>query len=110
MSKFVFIESTDPSVSVKSSKNYDLMEQLLQEGCDVVVYLLENAVFISRQKHKNLCLSNLLKYQSLRVYVDDVSMKERGIRVEEMDDRVGVGEMDSLLDIVMEDERKAIWH
>ena len=106
MSKYLFIETRDPFEHADATQTWNLAETLAKKGNDVVFFLVQNAVFAARKGAK---VSTLTDTDAVKVHVDDISLMERGVNVESVRDGVTVSTVDTLVDLTMEDGRKAIW-
>ncbi len=106
MSKYLFIETRDPFEHKDAGQTWDLAEALAAKGNDVAFFLVQNAVFAARKGAK---VSTLTNTDVVKVYADDVSLRERGMNVEQVRDGITVSGADMLVDLTLEDGRKAIW-
>lgn len=106
MSKYLFIETRDPFEHRDATQTWNLAESLAKKGHDVAFYLVQNGVLAARKGAK---IDTLTDTKSVSVYADDVSLQERGVHVEQLLDGVTVSHVDALVDLTLEDGRKAIW-
>jgi sulfur transfer complex TusBCD TusB component (DsrH family) len=109
MSSYVFIESRDPFESPDSRFVAQTAVALKQRGNTVTVFLVQNGVFAARKKAQNSQL-RLLRNSGITVLADDFSLRERGIQKEELDPRIAQSNIDSLVDLLVHENTKAIWH
>ena len=106
MSKYLFIETRDPFEHNDATQTWNLAESLANKGHDVAFYLVQNGVLAVRMGAK---INTLTDTELVNVYADDISLRERGVSVEHMLGGVTVSSVDTLIDLTMEDGRKAIW-
>ena len=106
MSKYLFIESRDPFEHADATQTWSLAEALAKKGNDVVFFLVQNGVFAARKGAK---VSTLGDTKAVKVFVDDLSLKERGVSVEAVRQDLTVSNVDTLVDLTMEEGRKPIW-
>lgn len=110
MSHYLFIEARDPFESSDSRQLFELAGSLIQDGHDVTVYLVQNAVLASRSSASVAGLSQLLGSGQAKVLVDDYSLQERGIEVGELTTGIDISNMDQLVDLIVEGGPKVVWH
>lgn len=106
MSKYLFIETRDPFEHRDATQTWSLAESLAKKGNDVAFFLVQNAVLAAR---KGADIPTLTDTDAVSVYVDDVSLRERGMNAEMVRDGITLGSADTLVDLTLEDGRKAIW-
>lgn len=111
MARYVLIESRDPFEYGDSLYMYDLAGDLVGKGNDVTLFLIQNGVLTSRRGVKNNPLSALKKRaSSINVEADDFSLRERGIAKSAVEEGVQVSSVDNLVDLLVEDGTKVVWH
>jgi predicted peroxiredoxin len=107
MTTYVFIESRDPF----ESRDTEFIEQtaiaVKERGHTVTVFLVQNGVFAAR---KNTGRLSRLAEADVTLIADDLSLRERGIEREELEDAVREEGIDWLLDAIVRANTKAIWH
>jgi sulfur relay (sulfurtransferase) complex TusBCD TusD component (DsrE family) len=109
MGKYVLIETKGPLDG--GNWAFELGKQLRELRHDVTVYLLQDGVFAARRNFKTgEALIQGAEKSGLAVVADGVSCRQRGLVGDRVAKGVGVGDMDALLDLVMERSDKAIWH
>ena len=108
MSKYLLIESRDPHESGDVARFYDLARQLTAGGQDVTLLLLQNAVLAARRGYTLASLPRSEK--GFRVLADDFSLRERGISHAHLQAGIEVVDADRTVDLIMEDDRRVIWH
>lgn len=106
MSKYLFIETRDPFEHTDATQTWNLATSLAEKGHDVAFSLVQNGVFAARPGAK---ITTLDDTSAVSVYADDISLKERGINGESLRDGVALSNVDALVDLTLEDGRKAIW-
>ncbi|MFK7827655.1 MAG: DsrE family protein [Oligoflexales bacterium] len=110
MSKYLFIESKDPFESSDTIQTYGLIKELHSQGHELALFLVQNGVFCSRKNARESLFSQLLVQEKISVFADDFALEERGIEEGEIFSQIKVAPMETLVDLLMEDGRKAIWH
>jgi sulfur relay protein TusB/DsrH len=109
MGSYVLVETRDPFQSGGVQQMYDLATGLADQGDDVTVFLAQNGVLAARRAATTGDrIADLAR--RAKVVADDFSLRERGIRADDLAAGVGEGSMEALVDLVMEDGRKVIWH
>lgn len=111
--KYLLIESRDPFDHADVPYFFKVAKDLTENGDDVVLYLVQNAVLSLRKNARPSAIFDWLGERSrtgVKILADDFSLRERGIRKEELIDGIQVSNMDALVDFLMEEKRKAIWH
>jgi len=107
MSRYVFIESRDPF----ESRDTDFVEEtaisVKERGHDVTVFLVQNGVFAAREKTRRL---GRLAEAGVTLLADDLSLRERGIKSEELAPRIQESGIDALVSAITSEKTKAIWH
>jgi hypothetical protein len=109
MTRYVFIESADPFASGDTHFVAAQAVALKQRGKEVVVFLVQNGVLAARQNAGGSLLS-LLTRAGVCLLADDFSLRERGIRAEEVRAGVSPSPIESLVDILVQENTKALWH
>lgn len=109
MGNYLLVETRDPFDSADVAGMYDLADGLAENGDDVTVFLVQNGVLAARSASVAGTRVAQLASRS-RVLADDFSLRERGIRDEELAKGIEPTSIDSLIDLAMEDGRKIIWH
>lgn len=109
MSRYVLIETKSPLNGGVYA--FDLGRQLREFQHDVTIYLLQDAVFAARRRFEaGAQLLQDARQAGLRVLVDAVSARQRGIVGERVAPGASLADMDTLVDLLMEQSDKAIWH
>ena len=109
MSKYVFIESRDPFESRDARFVVDAATALKRIDNEVTVFLVQNGVLASRNNAAGSHLPHLAR-AGITVLADDFSLCERGIQAAEMTAGVKVSTIDTLVDLLLRENTKAIWH
>ena len=111
MSQYVLIESRDPFEYGDSLYMYDLAGDLADKGNEVTLFLIQNGVLTTRQGVKNNPLTGLKnRAPAVNVAADDFSLRERGISKSAVVDGVSVSSVDNLVDLLVQDGAKIVWH
>ncbi|MBI3456226.1 MAG: DsrE family protein [Candidatus Rokubacteria bacterium] len=109
MSRYVLIESKSPLDGGEYA--FDLAKQLREQRHDVTVYLVQDAVFAARRGFKRgEALLAEAKRHDLKLLADEVSLRQRGVAGERLSPDVRASSMGSLVDLLMEQSDKVIWH
>ena len=107
MSKYLLIESRDPFESRDTQFLEDTAIAVKERGHDVTVFLVQNGVLAARQSTRRL---ERLTQAGVTLLADDLSLRERGIRNEELAPSVQESEIGALVDEIVQENTKAIWH
>ena len=111
MSQYVLIESRDPFEYGDTLYMYDLAGDLAAKGNDVTLFLVQNGVLCARPGVKSNPVAGLRqKAPSVDVQADDFSLRERGISGNRLADGVSVSNVDNLVDLLVKDGAKIVWH
>jgi len=106
---YVFIESRDPFDSPDTSFLADTATSLKRRGNDVTVFLVQNAVLATRKQARKSQLPQLIE-SGIAVLADDFSLRERGIQSDECQANVKTATIDQLVDLLLQENTRAIWH
>jgi sulfur transfer complex TusBCD TusB component (DsrH family) len=109
VSNYVFIESRSPLESPDDSFLADTAASLKRRGNDVTVFLVQNAVLAARKLARESELPRLLE-SGITVLADDFSLRERGIQSGECAANLKIVAIDHLVDLLVQENTKAIWH
>jgi intracellular sulfur oxidation DsrE/DsrF family protein len=107
MAKYLLVESRDPFEAKGTLEYYELAAELAK-GSEVTLFLVQNGVFPARRCGESKRLTDLAK-AGVRVIAEDFSLRERGIR----NDQLGEGIQPAGLEVVIDqlaEGRKASWH
>jgi predicted peroxiredoxin len=105
---YLLIESRDPFENNIVAHQYDLAVNLLKEGNQVTVFLVQNGVFPARPGNRSSLLTNTAR-AGVEVLADDFSLRERGIAPSRLADGIKAAPLSIVIDYLA-DGRKAIWH
>src|SRR5262245_29621128 len=107
MTKYLFIESRDPFESRDTTFITDVAKTLKERGHDVTVFLLQNGVLAARVNLRSFAgLADL----GISVLADDFSLKERGIQGAELPKGIKPARIEDLVEALVQENTKAIWH
>ena len=109
MTSYVFIESRDPFESRDAQFIVDNATALKERDHEVIVFLVQNGVFAARRNDVGSHLSELTK-AGITVLADSFSLRERGIESRAMIPAINESSIDDLVDILVRDNTRAIWH
>ena len=109
MTKYLFIESRDPFESRDTRFVEETAAALIGRGHEVTVFLVQNGVFASRKDTCDSYVANLVT-TGVTLLADDFSLSERGIQPEELYPGIQPSSMETLVDALVQENTKAIWH
>ena len=109
MSNYVFIESRDPFDSPDTSFLADTATSLKKRGNNVTVFLVQNGVLAARKQARKTQLPQLLE-SGVTVLADDFSLRERAIQSDERQNAIKTADIDQLVDLLVQENTKAVWH
>jgi predicted peroxiredoxin len=107
MSRYVFIESRDPFESRDTQFVEDTAITVRERGHEVTVFLVQNGVLASR---KSVLRLGRLAEAGVTLLADELSLRERGITSEELAPGVREAGIDLLVDTLVQENTKALWH
>lgn len=107
MTRYVFIESRDPFESRDTDFLQETAIAVKERGHDVTVFLVQNGVLAARSSASRL---GRLAEAGVRLLADDLSLRERGIRADELASGVLESGIDTLVDAIAAENTKALWH
>lgn len=108
MSKYLFIESRDPFESQDCQILYDLAQGQVKEGNEVTVFLIQNGALPARRGARYAGRLAELVQGGVTVLADDFSLKERAVR--HLADGIKPSHVEELVDLVLSEGTKTIWH
>lgn len=109
MTNYLLIETRDPFESRDTDFIADSAIALQQGGHNVTVFLIQNGVFAARGSAGHSPLDRL-SAASVTVLADDFSLAERGILSTELNPGVQTANIESLVDALVRENTKALWH
>jgi intracellular sulfur oxidation DsrE/DsrF family protein len=109
MSKYVFIESRDPFESRDVRFVVENATNLKRGGNDVTVFLVQNGVMAARGSARISHLPQLAE-AGIALLADSFSLRERGIGSAELGPKIQESDIDALVDMLAQENTKAIWH
>jgi predicted peroxiredoxin len=109
MTNFIFIESRDPFESRDTQFVVETAMALKQRGNRVTVFLIQNGAFAAR---RNAHGAQLLKLAAagVQLLADEFSLRERGITTRELSDGIQLSTIEALVDLLVQENTKVIWH
>ena len=107
MSRYVFIESRDPFESRDTRFIEETAVEVKERGHEVTVFLVQNGVFAARASARRL---GRLTDAGVSVLADDLSLRERGIKSEELAPGIREARIEALVDAIVQENTKALWH
>ena len=87
MDKYLLIESRDPFDNNVVARQYELAVNLVKEGNQVTLFLVQNGVLPARRGSLSELLTNTAR-AGVEVLADDFSLRERGIAASRLADGV----------------------
>ena len=109
MTNYLFIESRDPFESRDTRFVEQTATVLRQRGNEVTIFLLQNGVLATRQNARDSTLERLAQ-AGVKILADDFSLLERGIQASELATGIQPSNIETLVDALLEENTKAIWH
>src|SRR5882762_7957345 len=109
MSKYLFIESRDPFESRDIRFIEETATALRQDGHEVLIFLVQNAVLATRKHGRQNYLCRLVD-AGVALMADDFSLGERGIQPDEMHRGIQPSSIVMLVAALIQENTKAIWH
>ncbi|HEY7912553.1 MAG TPA: DsrE family protein [Blastocatellia bacterium] len=109
MTSYLLIESRDPFESRDERFVEETALALRERGREVTVFLVQNGVLACRKLARGTYLGRL-EQAGVTLLADDFSLRERGIRIEEMHPGVQPSSIEALVDHLAQEKTKAIWH
>ncbi len=110
MASYVYIESQDPCDSRDVEEGYHLVSELAAKSIPVTLFLVQNGVLAARQGAHAGQFSELAASPSVTVMADTFALQERGIAQKALAPGVQTADIDTLVDLLLVEGQKAIWH
>ncbi len=110
MPSYLFIESRDPFESRDVEESYRLIAELAAKNTPVTLFLVQNGVLVARQGARAEQFTALAASPGVTVLADTFALQERGIPTDALAPGVQASNIDTLVDLLMADGQKAIWH
>ena len=107
MSRYVFIESRDPFESRDTRFIEETSVWVKERGHEVTVFLVQNAVLAARASAGRL---DRLAEAGVTVLADELSLRERGIKADELAFGIREAGIEALVDAIVQENTKALWH
>ena len=109
MINYLFIECRDPFESRDVQFVAETAAALKQRDNEATIFLVQNGVLAARRKARGSHLPGLPK-AGIRLLADDFSLRERGIQADELLPGVQQSNIDALVDILVRENTRVIWH
>ena len=110
MPSYLFIESRDPFETRDVEEGYRLLAELAVQNTPVTLFLVQNGVLVARQGARAEQFAALVANPRVTVLADTFALQERGIPTNALLPGVQATDLDALVDLLMVDDQKAIWH
>ena len=107
MADYLFLVSRDPLTTPEVTGVLQTATQLANDGAKVTLCLIQNGVFAARAKATGLTKNFP---SNVTLVADDESLSERGITQNELRSDLKTISMDAIVDAMMSDSTKTIWH
>lgn len=108
MANYLLIESRDPFTSNDTSAYTELAMDLVKQGNDVTLFLVENGVFPARLGAFGDTISGAAK-AGVTVLAEEFALRERGIGVGNLAEGVRPAPIERIVDELAAGA-KALWH
>jgi sulfur relay (sulfurtransferase) complex TusBCD TusD component (DsrE family) len=109
MFRYIFIETRDPFESRDTRFVEEMATALKERGHKITVFLVQNGVLASRKNGGDSYLPRLAD-AGVALFADDFSLRERGIQTREMHAGIQSAAIEALVDALVQENTKAIWH
>jgi predicted peroxiredoxin len=109
MNQYLFIESRDPFESRDTRFVEETSAALKRLGHDVTIFMVQNGVLAARPNQRTGYL-NRLNGAGVTLMADDFSLRERGILPAELSAGIQPASIETLVDLLIDPNTKAIWH
>jgi sulfur relay (sulfurtransferase) complex TusBCD TusD component (DsrE family) len=109
VANYVFIESRDPFESPETKSVTETAVALSKKGHTVTVFLVQNGVLGARKLAVTSHVPAIVE-SGVTVLADDFSLQERGISMDECAPGLQSGSMERLIDLIVQENTKAVWH
>lgn len=110
MPSYLFIESRDPFETRDVEEGYRLLAELAAQNTPVTLFLVQNGVLVARQGARAEQFAALAANPQVTVLAETFALQERGIPTNALMPGVQAADIDALVDLLMVDGQKAIWH
>jgi sulfur relay (sulfurtransferase) complex TusBCD TusD component (DsrE family) len=110
MQSYLFIASRDPFASRDVESAYRLIAELATRGTPVTLFLVQNGVLAARREADVEQFAALMTTPGVAVLVDTFALQERGITPDTLTPGVQTANIETLVDLLIADGQKAIWH
>ena len=111
MADYVLVESRDPFEYSDTGYFYEVAADLSKAGNNVTFFLVQNGVLTARKGVTNSAVEKLQKVApDVKILADEFSLRERAIVGSKLASGVTSSDVDELVDLMVVDGVKAIWH
>ena len=109
MSNYIFIETRDPFESRDIRFVEETATALKERGHEVTVFLVQNGVLASRKNEVESYVDRLAA-AGVKLLADQFSLTERGIEPRELHPGIQPLGIEAVVDSMVQEHAKAIWH
>src|SRR5688572_21739848 len=108
MADYFFIQSMDSIANSKTDEQFRLMKELAEGDNKVQVLLVQDAVFMAKSGARCSGLDVLVS-KGINVLVDDFSLAQRGIAIEDVRPKLQSAGISCVADALLA-QQKVIWN
>lgn len=110
MANYLLIESRDAYEYADVGYFCGMAKDLATGGNEVTLFLIQNAVLIARKTAAGPAKGLLEFGPKVKVLADDFCLRERGIDTMALIPGITVSNVDTLVELLIKDGVKAVWH
>jgi len=110
LGKYLLIASRDCFEYADAAYFCDQARGLAGAANDVTLFLLQNSVLMARKGIGQNPLAKVAGAKKVQVLADDFCLRERAIGKDALLPGIQVSNVDHLVDLLMQDGVKAVWH
>jgi predicted peroxiredoxin len=108
MSRYLFIQSQDPFIEVRTGAQFDLALQLAKAGNPVTLLLVQNGVTVARKGARTPQFDTLAT-AGITICADTFALQQREIAVADLKPSVQPAEVSMVVDAMLGGD-KVIWN
>jgi len=107
MSRYFFIQSSDPLTDRSTDNQFSLIAQLAHKGNDVSLFLVQNGVAPAAIQMEYPAFDSLLD-KGVKIYADTFSLQQREIDTSQLKKNIEGAELNLIIQAMLNGE-KVIW-